>query len=112
MFHVSDVQKACDWYSRLLSIKPVYLLDDFSVLRIGNTEICFHKADSKVSSGKSGVVTYWRVADFSKAVARAEKMGGEVHRGPLEIEDGYTICQIADPFGNLFGLVGPETVKT
>lgn len=111
MFHVSDVKKACGWYSRLLSVEPVYLLEDFPVLRVGNTELCFHMADAKVSSGKSGVVTYWRVADFNQAIARAEEMGGSIHRGPLEIEDGSTICQIADPFGNLFGLVGPETVE-
>ncbi len=108
MFHVSDVKKASDWYSRLLSINPVYLLEDFPVLRIGDTEICFHKADSKVSSGKSGSVAYWRVTDFREAVTRAEAMGGAIHRGPLPIENGDTICQVADPFGNLFGLVGPE----
>lgn len=111
MFHVSDIEKACRWYSGLLSIEPVYLLEDFPVLRIGNTEICFHQADAKVSTGRSGVVTYWRVADFNQAITRAEEMGGLVHRGPLEIEHGDSICQIADPFGNLFGLVGPETVK-
>ncbi|MGZ6403394.1 MAG: VOC family protein [Bdellovibrionota bacterium] len=111
MFHVSDVEEACDWYSRLLLAEPVYLLEDFPVLRVGNAEICFHKADSKVSSGKAGVVTYWRVADFKQAAGRAEGMGGTIHRGPLAIEDGNTICQIADPFGNLFGLIGPVTVK-
>jgi predicted enzyme related to lactoylglutathione lyase len=108
MFHVSDVKKALDWYSKFLSTKPIYLLDDFPVLRVGNTEICFHLSDSKVSSGKAGSVTYWRVEDFHFAVSRAEKMGGSIHRGPLEIEDSQSICQIADPFGNLFGLVGPK----
>jgi len=106
MFHVSDVQKACDWYSRLLSLEPIYLLPDFPVLRLGETDICFHRADSKVSSGTAGVVTYWRVADIRGAISRAEAMRGTVHRGPLKIEDGQTICQILDPFGNLFGLVG------
>ncbi|MEN0057914.1 MAG: VOC family protein [Bdellovibrio sp.] len=108
MFHVDDTKKACDWYSRLLGIEPVYLLEEFPVLRIGSTEICFHRADAKVATGKAGVVTYWRVPSFSKAVANAESLGGVIHRGPLDIEDGQTICQILDPFGNLFGLAGPK----
>lgn len=111
MFHVADTQAACAWYADYLSLKPIYLLPDFPVLRIGHSEICFHKADAKVATGKAGVVTYWRVADFSKAVERAKERGGVLHRGPLVIEDGSTIGQILDPFGNLFGLVAPQKIK-
>lgn len=108
MFFVPDVEKACVWYSRLLALEPIYLVEGFPVLRIGGVELCFHKADSKVSSGRAGAVTYWRVASFDQAMANAESMGGSVYRGPLEIEDGNSICQILDPFGNLFGLTGPS----
>jgi hypothetical protein len=30
-----------------------------------------------------------------------------LYRGPLVIETGQAIFQFADPFGNLFGLIGP-----
>jgi predicted enzyme related to lactoylglutathione lyase len=70
-------------------------------------EICFHRADAKVATGKAGVVTYWRVENFSAALARAIEMGGVLHRGPLAIENNDTMGQVLDPFGNLFGLVGP-----
>ncbi|MCM2279064.1 MAG: glyoxalase [Oligoflexia bacterium] len=108
MFHVEDTASACAWYSQLLEVTPVYLLPDFPVLRIGYVEICFHKADAKVASGKAGSVVYWHVSQFNPALERAKSFGGKLHRGPLEIEDGNTICQILDPFGNLFGIVGPE----
>lgn len=107
MFHVPDVEIACDWYSRFLDVRPIYLLESFPILRVESVEICFHKADTKVTSGKAGSVVYWRVENFQKAIAHAEAMGASIHRGPLEIEDGDAICQIADPFGNLFGLIGP-----
>ncbi|MBC7691407.1 MAG: glyoxalase [Methylotenera sp.] len=106
MFFVSDVPAAAKWYGELLETDPFHVLPDIPVIRLGHTEIWFHLADSKVSSGKAGTVTYWRVADFSAAIRRAEERGGVVYRGPLEIEDGDAICQIADPFGNLFGLIG------
>ena len=106
MFFVLDVPAASAWYSRLLDCPPTYPVPDFPVLRNGSFEICFHLADSKVSSGRAGAVTYFRVKDFSSSVARAEAQGGLVYRGPLVIETGETICQIADPFGNLFGMLG------
>ena len=32
--------------------------------------------------------------------------GAVAHRGPLDIEDGQAICQLVDPYGNIFGLQG------
>ena len=37
-----------------------------------------------------------------------EAAGATLYRGPLAIESGQGVCQFADPFGNLFGLVGPH----
>ena len=106
MFFVADVEAAASWYGKLLEKIVIHVLPDVPILRLETAEIWFHEADSKVSSGKSGPVTYWLVVDFSGAIRRAEQRGGSVYRGPLEIEKGDSICQIADPFGNLFGLIG------
>jgi len=35
-----------------------------------------------------------------------EKLGASLYRGPMPIEDGLGMCQLADPFGNLLGLRG------
>jgi predicted enzyme related to lactoylglutathione lyase len=106
MIHVPDIQAACKWYADVLGLEPKYLLPDYPVLRIGGVEICFHKADAKVSTGKAGTVIYWRVESFEGAVRYILRKGGQLHRGPLPLEDGDAICQIQDPFGNLFGLIG------
>lgn len=109
MYFVSDVEQACRWYSAAFETEPVYLLPNFPVLRVGDVELCFHSADSKISSGAAGSVIYWRVDHLPNARERLERMGGKLYRGPLEIEDGCAICQILDPFGNLIGLMGPKS---
>jgi hypothetical protein len=53
-----------------------------------------------------GKVAYWRVLSLQEAIDRFKEAGAELYRGPLAIESGQGICQFADPFGNLFGLVG------
>ena len=106
MMFVDDTKEACEWYSRLLFTPPKFLEEDYPVIPVDDAFICFHKADEKVSSGRAGTVTYWSVKNFPKAVAWANENGGKVYRGPLNVEDGFSICQILDPFGNLFGLHG------
>jgi len=109
MMFVEDIHFAAKWYSELLSRKLVYLDVDIPVIELDDTSIWFHKADSKVSSGKAGTIAYWEVNDFHQAMSCALKNGGTLYRGPLEIEDNQAICQILDPFGNLFGLCGTVT---
>lgn len=108
MMYVPDVAEAARWYSRLLSMNPVYVLPDFPVFTIDNVELCFHVADSKGAPALGGSVVYWRVDDFKRASSRVVSLGGVLHRGPLAIENGATsIAQFRDPFGSLFGLTGP-----
>jgi predicted enzyme related to lactoylglutathione lyase len=107
LFFVRDVQEAAQWYADLLQDVPEYPDPNFALFRVGGVELCFHPADAKMCSGAAGQVAYWRVADLGVALATVQARGATLYRGPLDIEDGLTICQIKDPFGNLLGLVGP-----
>jgi predicted enzyme related to lactoylglutathione lyase len=109
MFFVPDRRQAAEWYSRLFDT-PITQLEEpeYYFIRVGGVDVWFHLADEKVSSGTAGEVAYWRVGSFAEALARAEELGAVLYRGPLlREEDGLTMCQVRDPFGNLIGLVGP-----
>src|SRR5579872_5555663 len=107
MFFVPDVEEATRWYADLLEKEPLYPVPDFPVFAIEGAEICFHRADAKVSAGGAGQVGYWHVDEFRTALERLTAKGARLYRGPLDIEGGLTICQVQDPFGNLIGLIGP-----
>jgi predicted enzyme related to lactoylglutathione lyase len=109
MYFVPDRQAAANWYAQLLDL-PITCLDEpeHYFIRSGAQDIWFSIADSKVPSGAAGHVAYWRVQDFAAATARSEEMGALLYRGPLDRGDGEFMCQMKDPFGNLFGLVGPN----
>ncbi|MDX8425330.1 VOC family protein, partial [Vibrio parahaemolyticus] len=42
-------------------------------------------------------------------LSRFEAIGASLYRGPMEIENGLSMCQLEDPFGNLIGLRGATT---
>ena len=48
---------------------------------------------------------------LNEASALFIRAGASLYRGPLAIESDQGICQLADPFGNLFGLIGIYNVN-
>lgn len=102
---VEDVDRALAWYQQLLNGE----VDRTGLPTVisGDVQLGFHPADDKTPAGVGGAVAYFRVESLHAALERFTSAGGTVYRGPLRVEDGRTICQIRDPFGNVVGLVGP-----
>ena len=78
--------------------------------------MAFHQADCKSPKSTGGSVGYWLVRDLLKASELFVKNGAEIYRGPIVIpcfDQGTAqgICQIKDPFGNVFGLQGEYKAK-
>jgi len=103
---VPSVRIAAEWYSTLLELPASFLDENYASIPVGSVQLCFHLADSKVPAGRAGQVVYWRVGSLVDASDKFKRAGASLYRGPLAIEAGHGICQFADPFGNLFGLIG------
>jgi len=106
LMFVSSVRSAAEWYSSLLNLPATFIDDNFAAIEAGSARLCFHLADSKVPAGRAGQVSYWRVGSLNDAMDRFRNAGAVLYRGPLQIASGEGMCQFADPFDNLFGLVG------
>ncbi|GAB3260966.1 hypothetical protein GCM10027296_34630 [Chitinimonas naiadis] len=65
------------------------------------------RADDKVGSGAFGTVVYWWAEDFAARREALLALGARAYRGPMAIEEGLTMCQVLDPWGNPIGLRGP-----
>jgi len=52
-----------------------------------------------------GVSIFVQVLDLVETLRKAEEMGGRVVLQPFDVPGGPTIAQMADPEGNLVGLV-------
>ncbi len=105
LYFVESVSESKEWYSKYLGSNPIEEDDKFASFRIGSCFLNFHLADEASPVSTGGCVAYWEVDDLDKMVLRAESLGGQLYRGPLKVEQsGRTICQVRDPFGNVFGL--------
>ena len=52
-----------------------------------------------------GVSIFVQVLDLNETLRKAEEMGGRAIMQPFDVPGGPTIAQMADPEGNLVGLV-------
>ena len=104
---VHNVKESSSWYSKVLNIPLTIDEDNFGLIKICSSEMCFHPVDDKSPVSTGGSVAYWHVEDLAEASDLFVKHGGSLYRGPIEIpESDEGICQIKDPFGNVIGLRG------
>lgn len=105
LYFVPDVQTAKHWYGDLLGVEPYFDQEGYCAFRLANITVGLHPSDEKNSSGIAGQVTYWRVSDIQKTIAHFELNGCRKFRGPTFGVDRVWVCQIMDPFGDVWGLL-------
>ena len=110
---VDEPPASTRYWAELLGA-PHQLDEGVPLIELPFAELFFHPADRELSpSGEeknphgASTVVYLSVDDFEAARDRLLAAGCEPWRGPLEIEEGRTICQVRDPFGTVWGLDGP-----
>ncbi len=109
MIHVADVPSALDWYEQAFPAARRRCIEgfDFEVLMLDGVAIEIVPADAKVGAGASGSVVYWYTENFAATLKHLERAGAKLYRGPMDIESGWRMCQVQDPWGNCLGLRGP-----
>jgi methyltransferase (TIGR00027 family) len=117
IYRVSDVEKAKQWYRRLLNTEPVLDKALYVIFRVGDTHLGLVKTDlepaeeSKINDRSR---TYWKVEDMDSAYKVLLDCGAtpnsEIEIGPL----GTRRATVVDPSGNIFGIESTtaEAAKT
>lgn len=98
------------WYCAALGLGGTELMPGgAAIVLAGVVELVFHPADEIKNPQGASTVVYWQSDDFSADLTRLIGLGARVHRGPLVVSDTRSICQLVDPWGNVFGLDGYST---
>lgn len=105
IYSVPDLQKAKEWYSRVLGVAPYFDEPFYVGFNVGGFELGLDPDTSEVKPGAGGVVAYWGVPDAERAWARLMELGVEPASPVREVGGGIKVATVKDPFGNLFGLI-------
>lgn len=116
-FYVDDVRKAADWYADVLGIDPYFAkpsVEDpaYVEFRIGDHQHELGLIDARYrpavydAAKPAGAVMNWHVDDVPAAVDRLVDLGATLLEPPRDLgEPGWVLATVADPFGNIVGLM-------
>src|SRR4051812_18567595 len=104
MIHVDDMQKAKQWYTEVLCVKPYFDEPFYIGFSVHGYELGIHPAKADVTKGGSTFV-YWGTKDAKAELARLVNLGAKVHQDLQDVGGGILVATVTDPWGNILGVI-------
>jgi predicted enzyme related to lactoylglutathione lyase len=105
IYHVPDLDRAKAWYASAFGQTPYFDQPFYVGFNIGGYELGLDPDPGSGRSGAGGSVAYWRVDAIDEAVRHFVRAGGTLASAVHDVGEGIKVAQIADPFGNVIGLL-------
>ena len=105
IYPAPDLERAKAWYAAAFDQQPYFDQPDYVGFNIAGYELGLDPNQTISSPGMEGGVAYWRVADIVAAVDHFVASGARVVTAVQDVGEGIKVASIADPFGNLIGLI-------
>jgi uncharacterized protein len=77
----------------------------YGVVQTGSGTEGINGGVGPASDGNERVSIYVRVDELQPTLVRAERLGGKTVLAPSEVPDGPKLAMLADPAGNIIGLL-------
>jgi len=104
IYRAPDLARSKAWYSALLGAAPYFDEPFYVGFNVGGYELGLDP-DAGGAAGPGGATAYWGVAALDDAVARAAAQGAAVLSAPHDVGGGIRVATVADPAGNVIGLI-------
>ena len=105
IYHVPDLQRAKDWYSAAFGVQPYFDEPYYVGFNIGGFELGLDPDTKLARPGEGGTVAYWLVANAETALEHFARAGASLKSPIQDVGEGIRVATVADPFGNLVGLI-------
>ena len=105
MVHVEDMEKAKQWYTDVLGVKPYFDEPNYYIgFHVGGYELGLHPAAPGMTKGGSTYV-YWGTKDAKAELARLLRLGAKPHQDIQDVGGGILVATVTDPWGNILGVI-------
>jgi predicted enzyme related to lactoylglutathione lyase len=105
IYPAADLARAKAWYAEAFGVAPYFDEAFYVGFSIGGFELGLDPNAPSASSDGAGGVAYWGVADIDASVSHFTKTGATIRSAVQEVGGGIRVATVADPFGNIVGLI-------
>jgi predicted enzyme related to lactoylglutathione lyase len=105
IYHVPDLNRAKAWYADAFQQQPYFDMPFYVGFNIAGYELGLDPNEAVTKAGRGGGVAYWRVVDIHIALHHFVASGAIVVAAIQDVGEGIKVAEVADPFGNLIGLI-------
>jgi predicted enzyme related to lactoylglutathione lyase len=105
IYHVADLARAKVWYASAFGQQPYFDQPFYVGFNIAGYELGLDPDPGAGKSGPGGSVAYWRVDTIDDAVTHFVSAGATVVSAVQDVGDSIKVARVADPFGNVIGLL-------
>ena len=104
IYDVDDLQKAKEWYAKVLNTKPEVDQSSFVSFKIGEDWLGLNLVDDFSQKNNSRSVAYWTVRNVNEEHERLLGLGALAKGGLQNMGQGFYLAKVKDPFGNIIGI--------
>jgi len=105
VYGVPDIERAKDWYTEALGVKP-YIDEPYYVgFNVGGYELALNPKGTVAQPEGSGVRVYWGVDNIEEELDRLLRIGAKPHKPVEDVGADIKVASVLDPYGNLIGLI-------
>ncbi len=101
-YTVTDLKKAEQWYTKLLTFEPVFESPFVVIYSVGGSSLTLLKKDSDNETDSAATI-YWEVESISDSFDQLIQMGAE-RVSPVQTVMNSVQAKLKDPFGNILGI--------
>jgi predicted enzyme related to lactoylglutathione lyase len=102
IYHAPDLERAKNWYARVLGQAPYFDQPFYVGFCIGGFELGLVPEADRATAGPQA---YWGVADAQQAYAQLLEAGATGLEPVTEVGQGIKAAAVTDPFGNRLGII-------
>ena len=105
IYQVDDLDRAKTFYSTIVGHTPYFDEPFYVGYHVGDFELGLDPDVSKREPGAGGTCAYWRVDDIRATHGFMIALGAKSIEAPHDVGGSIEVAVLADPFGNLLGLI-------
>ncbi len=104
-YHVGDLQKAKEWYTRAFEIEPYFDEPFYVGFNIGGYELGLLPEETPTTDKATSVALYWGVNNIQASYEKLIGNGATANEEPENVGGELMVASVKDPWGNIIGII-------